>query len=64
MYIVFRLTNALTRVRKLRQYHMPAALRRIINRGFKTFENMDSSDVQKLQEVRCVSHYIKKLVKC
>jgi hypothetical protein len=64
MYIVFRIKNALTNVRKLRQYVMPAALRRVINRGFKTFENMDPSDVQKLQEVRYVSHYIKKLVKC
>jgi hypothetical protein len=42
---------------------MPAALRRVINRGFKAFENMSPSDVQELKEVRCVSHCIKELVK-
>jgi hypothetical protein len=43
---------------------MPAALRRVINHGFKAFENMNRIDTQKLQEVRYVSFCIKKLVKC
>jgi len=43
---------------------MPAALRRVINHGFKAFENMNPSDVQKLKEVKYVSHCIKELVKC
>jgi hypothetical protein len=43
---------------------MPAALRHVINHGFKAFENMNPSDDQKLKEVRSVSHCIKKLMKC
>jgi hypothetical protein len=43
---------------------MPAALRRVINHGFKAFENMNANDVQKLKEVRYVFHCIKELVNC
>jgi hypothetical protein len=46
---------------RLRQYDMPEDLRRVINCGFKAFENMKPSDVMKLKEVRSC---IKKLVKC
>jgi len=48
----------------LRQYDMPAALRHVINHGFKAFENMNQSDVKELKEVKYVSHCIKELVKC
>lgn len=60
----FRIANALKPTMKLRRYDMPAALRRVINHGFKNFENMNPSDVQELKEVKYVSHCIKELVKC
>jgi hypothetical protein len=59
MYIVFRIADGLARVRKLRQYEMPAALRRVINHGFQALENMNPTDVQQLKEVRYVPHCIK-----
>jgi len=46
------IANALTPARKLRQYDMAASLRRVINHGFKAFENMNPRDVQELKEVR------------
>jgi hypothetical protein len=58
------MASELTPVRKLRQYDMPADLRRVINHGFKAFENMKPSDVKKLKEVKYVSYCIKKLVEC
>lgn len=44
--------NELTPARRLRQYDMPAALHRVINHGFKAFENMNRYDVQELKEIR------------
>jgi len=64
MYNVFRIANALTHARKLSRYDMPTALRRVINHGFKAFENMNPSDVEELKKVKYVSHCIKELVKC
>ncbi|GFG34137.1 hypothetical protein Cfor_08140 [Coptotermes formosanus] len=46
------IADGLARVRKLRQYEMPAALRRVINHGFQALENMNPTDVQQLKEVR------------
>jgi hypothetical protein len=42
----------LVHARKLAQYELPETLRRIINHGFKAFENMNPAVVQKLKEVR------------
>jgi helicase MOV-10 len=46
------IANALTHARKLSRYDMPTALRRVINHGFKAFENMNPSDVEELKKVK------------
>jgi hypothetical protein len=51
-YIIFRIPSELVPVHKLPQYETPATLRRVINHGFKPFENMSPADTQKLKEVR------------
>ncbi|XP_023709767.1 putative helicase MOV-10 isoform X2 [Cryptotermes secundus] len=44
--------SELVSVIKLPQYEIPSTLRRVINHGFKPFENMSPLDAQKLKEVR------------
>jgi len=46
------IANALKSAKRLRQYDMPAALRRVINHGFKAFDNMNLNDVQELKEIK------------